>query len=409
MALTAAAEAVGSLQPIVWHEPRDSYDVVIVGGGGHGLATAYYLATRHGITNVAVLEADYIASGNTGRNTTIIRANYAVPEAIRFYDHSMKLYQGLEAETGAAIFHREKGHVWLAHSEMGMRTERGRCLMNQAMGVRTEMVTPVEIKQLIPQIDLTGGGRYPIFGASHHVEAATARHDRVAWAYASGATTRGVHVIQHRPVTGLIRDGDGGRVVGVRTASGDIRAGIVLSAVGGRVTEMAAHAGVRLPVRTHPLHAFVTNDFEQGLDKIVASTELACYVSQTERGQMLIGAEFDSQPSFSRLSSFDALRSYAYKITMLLPFLRPMRILRTWAGLCDISADWSPIMGETGVDGFLITTGWGTWGFKAIPAGGEALAELIATGRTPDLIAPFGLDRFRRDHVLADQASAGTR
>jgi sarcosine oxidase subunit beta len=409
MALTAAAEAVGSLQPIIWHEPRDSYDVVIVGGGGHGLATAYYLATRHGITNVAVIEADYIASGNTGRNTTIIRANYAVPEAIRFYDHSMKLYQGLEAETGAAIFHRQKGHVWLAHSEMGMRTERGRCLINQAMGVRTEMVTPVEIKELIPQIDLTGGGRYPIFGASHHVEAATARHDRVAWAFASGATARGVHVIQHRPVTGLLRDGANDRVVGVRTASGDIRAGIVLSAVGGRVTEMAAHAGVRLPVRTHPLHAFVTNDFEQGLDKIVASTELACYVSQTERGQMLIGAEFDSQPSFSRLSSFDALRSYAYKITMLLPFLRSMRILRTWAGLCDISADWSPIMGETGVDGFLITTGWGTWGFKAIPAGGEALAELIATGRTPDLIAPFGLGRFRRDHVLADQASAGTR
>jgi sarcosine oxidase, subunit beta len=407
MALTAAAEAVGSLSPIVWHEPRASYDVVIIGGGGHGLATAYYLATRHGITNVAVLEADYIASGNTGRNTTIIRANYAVPEAIRFYDHSMRLYQGLEAETGAAIFHRQKGHVWLAHSEMGMRTERGRCLMNQAMGVRTEMLTPAEIKGLIPQIDLTGGGRYPVFGASHHVEAATARHDRVAWAFASGATARGVHVIQHRPVTGLLRDGE--RVVGVETSAGPIRAGIVLSAVGGWVSQVAAMAGVRLPVRTHPLHAFVTNDFEQGLDKIVASTELACYVSQTERGQMLIGAEFDSQPSFSRISSFDALRSYSYKITMLLPFLRSMRILRTWAGLCDISADWSPIMGETGVDGFLITTGWGTWGFKAIPAGGEALAERIATGRTPELIAPFGLDRFRRDHVLADQASAGTR
>src|SRR5439155_741343 len=256
----------------------------------------------------------------------------AATSAIRFYDHSMTLYKGLEAETGAEIFRRQKGILWIAHSEMGMRTERGRCLMNQALGVRTEMVTPAELKELVPQIDLTGGGRYPAFGASHHVEAATARHDRDAWAFASGATARGVHVVQHRPVTGLLRDGD--RVVGVRTAAGDIRAGVVLSAVGGWVTEMAAHAGVRLPIRTHPLHAFVTNDFAQGLDKIVASTELACYVSQTERGQMLIGAEFDSQPSYSRVSSFDALRSYAWKMTRILPFLRDMRILRTWAGLC---------------------------------------------------------------------------
>src|SRR5439155_7342310 len=192
-------------------------------------------------------------------------------------------------------------------------------------------------------------------------------------------------------VTGLLRDGD--RVVGVETVAGPIRAGLVLSAVGGWVSQVAAMARIRLPVRTHPLHAFVTNDFEQGLDKIVASTELACYVSQTERGQMLIGAEFDSQPSFSRLSSFDALRSYAYKISALLPFLRSMRILRTWAGLCDISADFSPIMGETGVDGLLITTGWGAWGVKAMPAGGEAMAELFATGRVSGGIAPCGLDR----------------
>ena len=401
------SDQVVTLQPITWHEARSSYDVVIIGGGGHGLATAYYLATRHGITNVAVLEADYIASGNTGRNTTIIRANYAIPEAIRFYRRSLELYQGLEAETGADIHYRQKGHVWIAHSEMGMRTERGRCLMNQAMGVDTELLTPDDVKRLVPQIDLSGGGRYPVFGASHHVPAATARHDRVAWAFASGATSRGVHVLQRRRVIGMLRDGE--RVVGVQTADGPIQAGVVLSAVGGWVTQVAAMAGVRLPVRTHPLHAFVTNDFEQGLDKIVASTELACYVSQTERGQMLIGAEFDSQPSFTRISSFDALRSYAYKITRLLPFLRDMRILRTWAGLCDISADFSPIMGDTGVDGFLITTGWGTWGFKAIPAGGEQLAERIATGRMPDLIAPFGLDRFRQDLAMADQASAGTR
>jgi sarcosine oxidase, subunit beta len=402
-----AAGYVATLPTLRWAEPRDAYDVVIVGGGGHGLSTAYYLATRHGITNVAVIEADYIASGNTGRNTTIIRANYGLPEAIRFYQHSLEMYQTLEDEVGAAILHQTKGIFWLAHTEMALRTERARCLMNSAVGAKTEMRTPAEIKELVPQIDLTGGGRYPVLGASHHLEAATARHDRVAWAYAAGAAARGVDVIQHTPVTGLLRDGD--RVVGVRTARGDIAAGIVLSAVGGRVTALAAQAGVRLPVRTHPLHAFVTNDYAPGFEPIVASTELMCYVSQTERGQMLIGAEFDAQPTYSRQSSFAALRGYAHKVTRILPFLRDLRILRTWAGICDISVDFSPIMGFTGVDGFVVTTGWGTWGFKAIPAGGEAMAELIATGRTPALIEPFGLDRFRTDHAMADQGSAGTR
>jgi sarcosine oxidase subunit beta len=402
-----AAGYVATLPTLRWDEPKDAYDVVIVGGGGHGLSTAYYLATRHGITNVAVVEADYIASGNTGRNTTIIRANYGLPEAIRFYQHSLEMYQTLEWEIGAAILHQTKGIFWLAHTEMALRTERARAMMNSAAGARTVMVTPAEIKELVPQIDLTGGGRYPVLGASHHLEAATARHDRVAWAYAAGAADKGVHVLQHLPVTGLVRDGD--RVVGVETARGPIAAGVVVSAVGGRVTEMAAHAGLRLPIRTHPLHAFVTNDYQQGFAPIVASTELNCYVSQTERGQMLIGAEFDAQPSYSRHSSFAALRGYAHKITRILPFLRDLRILRTWAGICDISVDFSPIMGETGVPGFMITTGWGTWGFKAIPAGGEAMAELIATGRTPTLIEPFGLARFRADHAMADQGSAGTR
>jgi sarcosine oxidase subunit beta len=402
-----AAGYVATLPSLRWDEPRDAYDVVIVGGGGHGLSTAYYLATRHGITNVAVLEADYIASGNTGRNTTIIRANYGLPEAIRFYQHSLEMYRELEDEVGAAILHQTKGIFWLAHTEMALRTERARAAMNTAVGAKTVMVTPAEVKELVPQIDLTGGHRYPVLGASHHLEAATARHDRVAWAYAAGAARRGVHVIQHTPVTGLVRDGD--RIVGVETPRGQIAAGIVLSAVGGRVTALAAQAGLRLPVRTHPLHAFVTNDYAQGFGPIVASTELMCYVSQTERGQMLIGAEFDAQPSYSRQSSFAALRGYAHKITRILPFLRELRILRTWAGICDISVDFSPIMGFTGVDGFLVTTGWGTWGFKAIPAGGEAMAELIATGRTPALIEPFALDRFRRDHAMADQGSAGTR
>ncbi len=397
-----------TLLPIRWPDrPKPSYDVVIIGGGGHGLSTAYHLATRHGITNVAVLEADYIASGNTGRNTTIIRANYGIPEAIRFYQHSLELYQGLEEETGADILHQTKGIVWLAHTEMAMRTERARCAMNQACGGQTFMRTPAELKELVPQLDLTGGDRYPVLGGSHHVEGATARHDRVAWAYASGASQRGVDILQHTTVTAMQLEGD--RVVGVESSRGPIGAGVVLSAAGGRVTQVAAMAGVRLPVRTHPLHAFVTNDYAQGFPIILASTELACYVSQTDRGQMLIGAEFDSQPSYSRQSSFAALRSYAYKITRLLPFLGDLRILRQWAGICDISVDFSPIMSATGVEGFYVTTGWGTWGFKAIPAGGEGMAELIATGRPPALIAPFTLERFRRDHVLADAGSAGTR
>ena len=402
------SEYTRTLLPIRWPDrPKPSYDVVIIGGGGHGLSTAYHLATRHGITNVAVVEADYIASGNTGRNTTIIRANYGIPEAIRFYQHSLELYQGLEEETGADILHQTKGIVWLAHTEMAMRTERARCAMNQACGAKTYMRTPAELKELVPQLDLTGGGRYPVLGGSHHVEGATARHDRVAWAFAAGASQRGVDLLQHTTVTSMRLEGD--RVVGVETDRGPIAAGVVLSATGGRVTRVAAMAGVRLPVRTHPLHAFVTNDHAQGFPIILASTELACYVSQTDRGQMLIGAEFDSQPSYSRQSSFAALRSYTYKITRLLPFLGELRILRQWAGICDISVDFSPIMSATGVDGFYVTTGWGTWGFKAIPAGGEGMAGLIATGRPSPFIAPFTLDRFRRDHVLADAGSAGTR
>jgi sarcosine oxidase subunit beta len=319
------------------------------------------------------------------------------------------MYETLEDETGADLFHQTRGILWCAHTEMALRTERARCALNQALGVETVMIDPDEVKALVPQIDLAGAGRYPILGASHHVPGATARHDRVAWAYASGASQRGVDLFQHTPVTALRTSPDGARVVGVDTPAGPISASVVLSATGGRVTRLAAEVGIRLPIRTHPLHAFVTNDHAQGLGPIVASTELMCYASQTERGQMLIGAEFDAQPSYSRQSSFDALRGYAWKMSLMLPFLRDMRILRTWAGICDISIDYSPIMSTTPIDGFFITTGWGTWGFKAIPAGGEGMAGLIATGRPSALIAPFGLSRFRADHLLADQGSSGTR
>ena len=389
-----------------WVEPKKSYDVIIIGGGGHGLATAYYLATRHNITNVAVLERKYIGGGNSGRNTTVIRSNYGIPEAVRFYQHSVELYQTLEQETGRWMMHKQKGILWMAHSETAVRQEKARAELNTAFGAKTVFVTPKEIQEISPEVDLTGGGVWPVMGGSWHPEAATARHDRVNWALAEGAMKKGVHIHQRTAVTGIIKSGD--RVIGVETDNGPIHANIVMSAVGGHVTTLAAMAGLRLPIRTHPLQAFVTNHYERTFHPIVASTSLLTYVSQTARGEMLIGAEIDRQPSYSYRSGHHFLQTCAHRAMTVLPFLRQLRILRQWTGVCDMSPDYSPILGFTGVDGFVITTGWGTWGFKAIPAGGEQMAQLIATGETPELIAPFSLDRFAKDRTMADRGSAGT-
>jgi sarcosine oxidase subunit beta len=380
--------------------------VVIVGGGGHGLATAYYLATRHGINKVAVLERSYIGGGNSGRNTTVIRANYGIPEAVRFYQRSLELYQTLEQETDRWLMHKQKGILWLAHTEAAVRQQQARAELNQAFGAKTDFVTPQEAKQICPELDLSGGGVWPVLGGSYHSEAATARHDRVVWALAEGANRRGVHIHQRTAVTGLLKEGD--RVTGVETTAGPISAPVVVSAVGGHVTTLAAMAGLRLPIRTHPLQAYVTNHYALNFDPIVASASLMFYVSQTARGEMLLGAEIDPQPSYSYRAGHHFLQSCSFRAITLLPFLRHLRILRQWTGVCDMSPDYSPIMGKTGVEGFYITTGWGTWGFKAIPVGGEQMAQLIASGQTPELIAPFALDRFAKDRTMADRGSAGT-
>ncbi len=385
---------------------KPAYDVVIIGGGGHGIATAYYLATRHGITNVAVLEKNYIGSGNSGRNTTIIRANYGIPEAVRFYQRSVDLYEGLEAETGRNIMHHTKGLLWIAHSEAGVRQERARAEINTAFCARTEYVGRDAIREICPELDMTGQGQWPIYGASYHPAGASARHDRVVWALAEGAMRLGVHIHQRTSVTGLHMVS--GRVVGVDTTAGPIAAGTVLSAVGGHVTAIAAMAGVRLPIRTHQLQAFVTNRYALTFNPIVASSSLGVYASQTAKGEMLIGAEIDRAPAYAYDSGHQFLKSCAFRSIALLPFLRDLKVLRQWTGVCDMSTDYSPVMGFTGVPGFLVTTGWGTWGFKAIPVGGEQMAELIATGRTPALIAPFSLDRFAHDRTMADRGSAGT-
>ena len=387
--------------------PRSSYDVVIVGGGGHGLATAYYLAARHGITNVAVLERSYIGAGNSGRNTTVIRANYGIPDAVAFYQRSLELYEGLEAELDRPVMHSTKGLLWLAHSEATLRTEKARAVLNTACGADTEFVEPAEIAQLCPQLDLTGDGKFPVLGASYHPRGATARHDRVVWGYAEGAMARGVHVHQGVGVTGLrarrrARDGrrDDGGAHQRRRGAGRRRRARDDARLDGRRAPADPHAPAA--GRRHqplPADARADRDLVRPARVRVADAARRVPVRRRDRppGRLLVPVAATTSCRTARSAPSRCCRSCA-----------GMRLLRQWVGVCDMSPDYSPIMGETGAEGFLITTGWGTWGFKAIPAGGEQMAATIAQGRPTDLIAPFALDRFERDRTRADRGSAGT-
>jgi sarcosine oxidase subunit beta len=388
-------------------QPLESrYDVVIIGGGGHGLATAYYLAHEHGVRNVAVLERNYIGSGGTGRNTTVLRANYKTPETIKFFKASFDLYATLSEALDFHMLRSERGLLWLAHSANQLTNQYERALQNRVYGADTEFVTAPRVKELCPELDMTAGGGRPILGAAYHPPGSIIRHDAVVWGYAAAAQRLGVHVHQGMEVTGI--DVQSGRCVGVQTNRGSISAGAVLSAVGGYVTNVANMVGLRLPIVTHPLQAFVTQSYKPVLDRIVASADLHIYVSQSSRGEFLIGAEIDPYNSYSTRSTFPFLASTASRAIDLFPFLAKLRILRQWTGVCDMTPDYSPLMGTTDVENFYLSSGWGTWGFKAIPISGRSMAALIATRRVPDLIAPFALDRFRNDRAVSERASAGT-
>jgi sarcosine oxidase, subunit beta len=385
---------------------KRTYDVIIIGAGGHGLAAAYYLANRFGISKVAVIERAYIGSGGTGRNTTILRANYKTPATIKFFQASFEMYAGLSGELDYNLLRSPRGLLWMAHSESQMQNQIERALQNQTFGVDTVFLTADEVHRICPQLDMTGGGAHPILGAAYHPPGSIVRHDAVAWGYAIGAQRRGVHIHQGLAVTGLRIEG--GRCVGVETSAGPIGAGAVLSAVGGYVSNITSMAGISIPIVTHPLQAFVTESYKPVLDRIVASADLHIYVSQSARGEILIGAEIDPYTSYSTRSTFPLLSSASARALELFPFLAKLRILRQWTGLCDITPDYSPLMGVTPVESFYLSSGWGTWGFKAIPASGVTMAELIATGKVPPLIAPFALDRFERDDAISERASAGT-
>jgi sarcosine oxidase subunit beta len=392
--------------PRAWrnHDLRRTYDVVIIGGGVHGLATAYYLASRHGITNVAVVDKGYIGGGGSGRNTAILRSNYLTPEGVAFYDRSLQLYQRLSTELNFNVMFSQRGHMTLAHNDSSLRTMRWRAEVNKIQGVDSRVIGPDEIKKLVPTMDTSDRTRYPILGALYHPPGGIIRHDAVVWGYARAADALGVQIHQETEVTGI--DVANERVQGVQTSRGPISAPVVVNCTAGWASLIAAMAGVGLPIITHPLQAAVTEPVKVFLDTVVVSGTLHVYVSQTDRGELVFGASVDPFASYSMRASLEFLEEVAGHVLQLMPSIATMRVLRQWAGLCDMTPDYSPIIGTTPVDGFVVDVGWGTYGFKAGPAAGEAVAELVATQRVPKLIAGFDLARFGDGRLVGEKGAA---
>jgi sarcosine oxidase, subunit beta len=383
---------------------KKSYDVVIIGAGGHGLAAAYYLAKRHGITNVCVLDKGWLAGGNTARNTTIVRSNYLTPEGVKFYKESVELFRTLSTELDINVMYSERGHFTLAHTDAAMRTARWRAEVNKHLGVRSEVINADDVKRICPVMNVDENARYPVLGALYHPPGAIARHDSVAWGYAKEAMRMGVEVHTQTEVKNIIIEN--GRATGVETNRGVISAGKVVQAVAGASSVVAKMAGIKLPIKTIPLQACVSEPVKPILDQIVVSGSLHVYISQSARGEMVMGGATDAYGLYSTRSTLDFKESLMGHMLELFPFMGELRILRQWAGMADMTPDFSPVMGLTPVENYYIDAGWGTWGFKATPVCGVRMAECIATNRQPDLLKPFALSRFDTFDLVGEKGAA---
>ncbi|MFG1412239.1 sarcosine oxidase subunit beta family protein [Xanthobacter sp. VTT E-85241] len=386
-------------------EPKRAYDVVVVGGGGHGLGTAYYLARKHGITNVAVIEKGWIGGGNSGRNTTIIRSNYLYDESAAIYERALKMWGGLAQELQYNVMYSPRGVMMLAHTQHDMQIFMRHIYANRLNGIDNEWLTAEEARAFCPGLDISPGARYPVLGAALQRRGGTARHDAVVWGYARAADALGVDIIENCEVTGFIRQ-SGGAIAGVETTRGPIRARRVGVAAAGHTSVVMARAGLRMPLESFPLQALVSEPVKPVVPCVVMSNAVHAYLSQSDKGELVIGAGTDQYISYSQQGGLHVTSHTLEAICELFPQFRRMKMMRSWGGIVDVTPDRSPIIDRTSVEGLYVNCGWGTGGFKATPGAADLFAHMLATGAPHPISAPFTLDRFRTGRLIDEAAAA---